>query len=497
MNQKLKIGWAKRDITPTGPTMLLGQMGNRLATLVATPLTVTALALESNQGEQCVMVSADLCLVNGALLEACRQRIAGLGAGIDPAKCFINATHTHTAPQFGTIVPLAECFKAYSRSTAKGNCGIDVEEMRRQHPGFVDSEQYMALLIDQISEAVLEAWTSRKVGSVAWGFGTAAIGDCRRLAFRDRGTVMYGKSWDDDMWNVEGHTDHSVNLFFTYNADHHLTGMIVNVACPAQTCEALSVISADYWHYFREAVVTEYGQHVFVMPQCGAAGDQSPHKLLNQAAELRMLKLKGYSNHPVKSWNWADRIYDSEYNVGKCREIASRLITAVKDVFPFASKEIHNEVEFRHTTSILELEPRLITLQEADDAREKANELENHFRKEETYSGTVPWLRDVVTRYENPQQDYPMEFHAIRIGDIAFATNEFELYLDFGDRIKGRSPAMQTFLVQLCGNGGYLSATRSDRGGSYGSVPASILVSAAGGQQLVESTLVALKQMFT
>ena len=496
MNPSLKIAWAKRDITPGGPSMLLGQMGNRLASDVITPLTVTVLALESELGEQCIMVSADLAYISQPLLEKCRRQIALAESGIDPAKFFINATHTHTAPQFGTIIPMQDRFKAYGDASAKGNCGIDVVEMHRQEPAFVDSEQYLQLLADRISEAVLEAWKSRQAGSVAWGFGTAVIGDCRRLSFRDRGIVMYGKSWEDDMWNVEGHTDHAVNLLFTFNSDRQLSGMIVNVACPAQTCEALNIISADYWHYFRTAVAAEYGQHVFVLSQCGAAGDQSPHKLLDQAAESRMLMLKGYLKRPVKSWNWQDRVYDLEYNVGKCREIASRLLSAVKDVFPFAAKDIRAEVEFQHSVSQLELEARCVSAAEAVEAKKQADEMEEICRKQETYSGSVAWLREVVRRYENPNSVYPMELHVIRLGEIAFATNPFELYLDFGDRIKGRSPAIQTFLIQLCGYGGYLSSPRSSQGGSYGSVPASTLVSAAGGQQLVDSTLQTLKTLF-
>ena len=87
------------------------------------------------------------------------------------------------------------------------------------------------------------------------------------------------------------------------------------------------------------------------------------------------------------------------------------------------------------------------------------------------------------------QPKYPVEIHAVRAGEIVFATNPFELYLDFGTRIKARSPAIQTFLVQLAGSGTYLPASRSVAGGAYGAVPASNTVGPEGGQELVESTL--------
>jgi len=59
----------------------------------------------------------------------------------------------------------------------------------------------------------------------------------------------------------------------------------------------------------------------------------------------------------------------------------------------------------------------------------------------------------VLDRFElqKTQPTMPVEVHVIRLGDMAIATNRFELYLDFGIRIKARSKAVQTFVVQLAG----------------------------------------------
>ena len=75
------------------------------------------------------------------------------------------------------------------------------------------------------------------------------------------------------------------------------------------------------------------------------------------------------------------------------------------------------------------------------------------------------------------------------------ATNPFELYLDYGMRMKARSPAIQTFLIQLSnGSYGYLPPYRSTVGGSYGAEPASTLIGPEGGQELVENTLELIKR---
>jgi hypothetical protein len=83
-----------------------------------------------------------------------------------------------------------------------------------------------------------------------------------------------------------------------------------------------------------------------------------------------------------------------------------------------------------------------------------------------------------------------MELHVIRLGDIAITTNPFELFLDYGLQIKGRSPAEQTFILQLTGAwGAYLPTPEAVEGGGYSAVIESSIVGPAGGRVLVEETL--------
>src|SRR5690606_29063008 len=104
----------------------------------------------------------------------------------------------------------------------------------------------------------------------------------------------------------------------------------------------------------------------------------------------------------------------------------------------------------------------------------------------------------VLERYEAEKKNpkLPVEVMAIRIGDMAIATNPFELYLDYGIRMKVNSPAIQTFVVQLAGGGTYLPTKRSIAGGAYGAVPASTLFGPEGGTELVEKTVELLKSLW-
>ena len=90
----------------------------------------------------------------------------------------------------------------------------------------------------------------------------------------------------------------------------------------------------------------------------------------------------------------------------------------------------------------------------------------------------------------------PMESHIIRLGDVAFATNRFELFLDFGLRIKARSKALQTFVIQLAGEGSYLPTQKAVDAKSYGAGAPDNLVGPEGGQALVEEQLKTINGLF-
>ena len=108
-------------------------------------------------------------------------------------------------------------------------------------------------------------------------------------------------------------------------------------------------------------------------------------------------------------------------------------------------------------------------------------------------------------KYEDQKKDkkITMEMHVVRLGDIAFATNRFELFMDFQHRIQARSPFEQTFIVQLVGQpyecsngGGYLCTERAFEGRGYSAIVFSIQVSHEGGQELVNETVKQLKDMY-
>ena len=94
-------------------------------------------------------------------------------------------------------------------------------------------------------------------------------------------------------------------------------------------------------------------------------------------------------------------------------------------------------------------------------------------------------------------ENLPTEVHVIRMGRVAFATNPFELFLDYGNQIKARVLCEQTFLVQLAnGAEGYLPTEKAEKGGHYSAFIASGTVVQIGGEMLVRQTLEDINAMF-
>ena len=462
---ELMIGAATVDITPPKPTALCGQLHTRIARKVRSPLSATVLAIEARDGEkvvdQAIMVSIDTVAIRLNTQDLLRQKLGSRLSGFDLRKLFINATHTHTAP---TLVP--------------GRFIIPEE-------GVMKPAEYRDFMLERIANGIALAWKNRKPGGVGWGMGHAVVGYNRLIVYRDGTARMYGKTDQPDFSHPQGYEDHAVEVLFFWDKSQKLIATAVNLACPAQTEESLSEISADYWHDVRVKLRQMYGSDLNVLGWCSAAGDQSPRPLYRKAAEERMRRQGGLT---------------------ATQEIARRICNAVADAHEGAQKDIHFDVPFAHHVEDLRLPLRLVTDQEIADARKRLERYRAQFAKlprESRQAGVVHRqigrYETVVERYEQ-QQTKPwldMELHVLRLGPCAIATNSFELFLDYGIETKARSKALHTFLIQLaCAADIYVPTERALSGGGYGAGITVSKVGPKGGRQLVERTVEVINGMW-
>ncbi|MDO5554833.1 MAG: hypothetical protein Q4G68_13830 [Planctomycetia bacterium] len=466
---QLAVGTVSVDITPEKSVPLWGQWALRVTQGVNRPLTANVLALEAMEGQEknaAIFVSTDTLQVPRVLREAVCEKVAKSDSSIDVDKIILSATHTHTAPAFfGPKLPNRE--------------------------DLADYPEILDFVSARIADAIVKAWQTRTPNAeFAWAADYAGIGFSRREVYKDGAAAMYGNPGQDDFDYFENVENHEIGAVFFRDENKKLCAIMVNVACPSQVNEGDFRIDADYWHFVRESLHKKFGDEVVILGQCSAAGDISPHYQYEKDSQTRARNLRGFEPGLV----------------GEMQEIARKITVAVGSAWEVADKDWQANVPFQHEYKICELPMRIVTEAEMQEAKGEldaiiAEQAANPDRSLAEVNFMGPgWYGSVVDRYNeqqtNPDSRYQTPVHVVRLGDLAFCTNQFELFTDFGIWIKTHSPAVQTFVIQLAGPGTYLATARAIKAGSYSAIIGSNQVSPEGGDQLVRETVDMLREIW-
>lgn len=495
----LRIGWAHCALTPDFPVLIPGQFHARISEGVLDPITATVMALSGPDGSggeaRVIWVSLDWLWVLDDFRDAVRAKVAALTPEIDPQAIILSATHTHSAPHAGP-----DSYELDGESNIHReffNPGIELES--------TEGERYFEFAVEHLAAAIVAAWQARQPGSVEYGIEFAVICHNRRIQDIFGSTAMYGSMNSPQFSHVEGHEEHSIQILATRDTQGQLTGLVLNIACPSQVSQTEYRLSADFWHEVRQDVKARFGHGVQVLAQCAAAGDLHP--------------ANGIILPDVKAWQRMNttRGYGGDYPHRQI--IADRLLEAVDRALPTMTQAGAASPLLRHTAVNLELPYRVITNNEYESAKALAQIHKASYHAELDKIRSTPditnqprWYRDVtrehrrwrfnqavVDRCESQRsgaaQHHPLEVHCVRIGEVVLATNPFELFHDYGLRIRSRSTAQQTFIVQLTGPGTYLPTERAAKAGGYSAIPASGPVGPAGGTILVNETLKLIEQL--
>ena len=486
MNQ-IKIGWGEASLLPAGKKVnLVGQFYERISDEVETPITATALAIECGD-DQVIFCSCDLVSVGERVVEAVREQLAATDVPTD--KIIISAIHTHTSLGYA------------HRSDSVGGSSLSIlremmpnakyeELVSYEGDDLFEGEPAFAFVVERIAAAVKAAWESRTAGVYATGFGRAAVGMCRRVCYSDGSAKMWGDTNEAAFTELEGGNDSGIELMFTYTPDHKLTGVVANVACPAQVLEHRNFISSDYFGKVKELIREKYGKDVYLLGLVSAAGDQCPRDL------VRWVEPETPINDPnISRPDVIDRTADpSMFDVKGCNLVARRIATeifwALEDVTEYVS-----ETTLEHKHLKVDIPLRRVTPAEYQSACRVIEEF-----KRELGNGTINFADNArmhvhagtVARYkvQHTMDMNTIEVHVLRLGDLAFATNPYELFLDYGNKIRARSRAKQTFLIQLaCGSWGYLPTEKAEKGSHYSAYVSSGSAGHEGGDVLVRKTL--------
>ncbi len=491
---KIKIGWSEVDITPEKGTKigLAGQFYERITDEVESPITVTAFALECGD-EQMIICSCDLVATSLNLFALVKEKIKDK---VPAGKVIINAIHTHTSYDYKRT-------DINSGSTLGVLSELLPEDMTYQP--LVNKDEGMnpdvalEFLAEKISVAIITAWEGRTEGYYQFAFGRAAVGMNRRVCYDDGSAKMWGDTNLANFEELEAGNDSGIEIMYAFDKDKELTGVIANVACPSQVVEHRSFISSDYWGKVKENLRKRFGKNVFVLGLCSAAGDLCPRDL------VRWVEPETPIDDPnIHRENLIERRADpSMFDISGLKVVGRRISDELIAVYEELDKsKMKNDAVLKHEAITLALPVRRVTIKDYNEAVEKISDFVKNNRgkrvnfednaKLHVYAGTIARYR-----FQQKVNVVDTEIHVIRFDDVAFATNPFELFLNYGNQIRARSRAKQTFLIQLaCGSLGYLPTEKAERGSHYSAYVSSGITGHEGGDILVRTTLESINAMF-
>ena len=452
--EDLEIGWGEVDITPppTKRIPLCGQYYQRLADTNApyhSRLKFVAAALKKGN-EYVLMGGMDNVTIWQPFVDRVRARVHELVPEIAPEHIFMGCIHTHSAP---AIRP---------SGTPRA------EEMERKQPDVWGPNEYSNFALDLVAGAYVKAWKKRKPGGVQRAFGRARVGHCRLARYADGSTEMYGDTNRPDFTGILEGEDDGVEMLFTVDESGKRTGLFLNVACPSQVMEANYQVSSDFAGATREKLKKVYGDDFRMIYQIGAAGCQSPRDLVR-----------------------SDRTEPDGWHDDMVQLLSDRLVQCVKEA---KLSPVQKDAVLKYENRTVSVPMRRVSEQDVAAAEKSLAELGKKWpgdsawqdflamtHRNEAKGGPGPYdsklhpyaVMDVDkavlarAKEQDTVKEYTFEMHVTRIGDVAFVTCPFELYLMYGQVIKARSAAVQTFIVEKCGSGGYLPTITSENSVGY------------------------------
>ena len=450
----LEIGWHEVDVTPatTKRIPLEGQYYQRLADK-ENPFhsRIKFVAAAMKRGSEYVLFGGlDNVTIWEPFTERVRTRVHELEPEISPERIYMGAIHTHSAPAIRPAwTPRAE-------------------EKAKKHPDVLGPNEYAEFAVERCAQAYVAAWRGRRRGGVQRAYGKASIGHCRLARYADGSTEMYSDTNRPDFVGMLEGEDDGVEMLFTVDESGRRTGLFLNVACPSQVMEANYQVSSDFAGATREKLKKIYGEGFNTIYQIGAAGCQSPRDLVRR-----------------------DRTEPDGWHADMVEMLSDRLVKCVVESSP---KPVQSDVVLKHERHVVSVPMRRVSPQEIAAAEKSLAELEAKWpgdsawddflaktHANEAKGGPGPYdsklhpyaVMDVdkAVLKRAAEQDkvteYTFEMNVTRIGDVAFVSCPFELYLAYGQIIKARSAATQTFIVEKCGSGGYLPTPTSENSVGY------------------------------
>jgi neutral ceramidase len=409
----LKAGVAKVEVTPPVGARMAGFAGRVFPALaVHDPLWAKAIVFD-NGAHRVAMVGLDLIGIPEGQVAETRERVAS--SGLNPEAVLIAGSHTHSGPAFA---PYDEArFTQVERDYWKG-------------------------IPEKLAGAIIEAAASTAPVRIGVASGWSAIGINRREVTPE-GNVILGR-------NHFGRFDPEVGLVRVERTDGTPLAAMVNYACHAVCLMADNyLVSADYPGFAMHAIEERLPGAMGIFFQ-GACGNINPR----EAAVGHGLMSGGSFGIAAHAGN----------------ALAGEAVRVWQKATP-------------GNGSALRSVNRRISLP-TNRARALRNAEEALARAEQNAGRPVPECNPYLTWYDPPnvdrmrqrvermreEGDSPVEceIQALTVGPVTFTAWPGEIFCDFGQEVKARTPLRPTYTIGYAnGSIGYVPVPEAFKEGGY------------------------------
>ncbi|GHU75602.1 hypothetical protein AGMMS49992_19910 [Clostridia bacterium] len=430
----IRAGLAELDITPPLGSDMPGQFHSRYASGILDPLYVKALVLE-NDGYQVALIAVDGLWIPFDIVRRVRS---GLEKRLGISESIVGATHSHTG---GPI----------------GSWGDHTH----------DDAAYVDLVVSKSVDAA--ALAAANLTAVRFRIGREredGISFIRRFIMKDGKQDTNPGILNPDIVKPAGEIDPEVISVRIEDLDGHVVGFLTNFACHPDVVGG-DKVSADYMGELSRVLKKTYGEHIVSVFYNGACGN------INHLDAFAGRFISGE--------------YDEAHYKRMGRVLAGKAIAATEkapaktyDVLSAASEAISYPV-------------RQMSVEQAEAGRTlAASERRSNaelFAQDEKQLVDLFYAKQAVWMYEHPQAEQEILITAIRMGDLAIASNPAELFVEYGLKLKEHSPAPYTMVAELSnGSIGYVTTPDAIASGGYESRLCSSAKMASGAGDAIADT---------
>ena len=454
----MKIGFGQADITPKGKVYLIGQFHTRITEEICDPLRAVAMIVETDSART-VWVSMDSLWVCEGASDLALKAVREVLPDLKEEEFVLSATHIHTGPSYW----------------ADTYCALTGD--RTEPEGAQSAAECAKHFAAGIRAAVADALAHLTEARADLAISRMQTGVNRRVVYQDGHAQMYGDPTKPDFLKMEGRDGGPIQLLYVYDQGGRLMGIVVNAPCTAQCDEGACYVTADFWGVVREKLAGALGEDVRILPLCRSAGDLSPHQIVD-------------AHH---AWRVERRYHGRQAAIDLGNRVAETVLAHRDRVIASYQGDVPHAQGMR----VVDFPVWQPTQKEYDDAIQYLGDPANFGEDGRPLSAFAKSAAVACKeRHERGDRFYPCAIYGMRLGDLVFLSNPFELYIEYADRIRMALKDSVVFDVELThGCMGYLPTATAVRGGGYSALIFNSVCGPEGGETLVKESIELAKEL--